>query len=307
MLFVLFAAIAVNIRNVQRYKYINKVIVLEKKINNPVLRVMRKNIPTKIARKDISRWIWVLIVLFIWLIFRSFAMRLSIRAKSCAIKKYLADLKVEPGAPAQVSDLIDNMHKKFAEIQHSKSSDRKELLKQFVKLKKTLDETGRHLAFLAIDVVDSTGMKAGEDKKIVEYDFMEYNNLVDKVLDSYGCLNSSWTPDGVMACFASVEAAVQAARKIITSLDDFNRNIKQMQKDFAVRCGINAGLVYYDINTPLESFSDQVIDIAGHMQKSAAPNTICIAKQAIEPVIEKEGFKMAGRKIDGVDVYEWKA
>ena len=72
-----------------------------------------------------------------------------------------------------------------------------------------------------------------------------------------------------------------------------------------VRCGINQGYVYFDEAIPLEEISDRVIDIAGHMQKNAPPNKICIAKPAIEPLQERNGFVPAGRVVDGYEVYMW--
>jgi hypothetical protein len=51
--------------------------------------------------------------------------------------------------------------------------------------------------------------------------------------------------------------------------------------------------------------SDRVIDVAGHMQKQAAPNSICIAKPAIEPLKERTGFFPISRIVDGYEVYIW--
>jgi hypothetical protein len=46
--------------------------------------------------------------------------------------------------------------------------------------------------------------------------------------------------------------------------------VKLIKTDFSVRCGVNAGFVYFDETTPLEA--DRVIDVAGHMQKYADPS-----------------------------------
>jgi hypothetical protein len=108
-----------------------------------------------------------------------------------------------------------------------------------------------------------------------------------------------------MSCFQFVEAAVAAAREILIDLDYFNSTIKSMRRDFAVRCGVNSGFVYFDESIPLEEISDRVIDIAGHMQKNAKPNSVCVAKPAIEPLNERNGFEPAGRVVDGYEVYEW--
>jgi len=49
-----------------------------------------------------------------------------------------------------------------------------------------------------------------------------------------------------------------------------------------------------------------VIDIAGHMQKNAMPNSVCVAKPAIELLNERGGFEPSRRTVDGYEVYEWK-
>ena len=139
----------------------------------------------------------------------------------------------------------------------------------------------------------------------MEHDFREYKRFVDRILATHGCLRAAWTPDGVMSCFTAVDAAVRAAREIITGLDRFNREVKSIRRDFSVRCGVNSGFVYYDGSVPLEEISDRVIDIAGHMQKHAKPNTVCVAKPAIEPLGDRIGFEPSGRVVDGYEVYEW--
>ena len=165
-------------------------------------------------------------------------------------------------------------------------------------------EMGKDLAFLSIDVVDSTGMKDGEDRAAVEHDFREYKRFVEGTLVAHGCLKSAWTPDGVMSCFMTVDAAARAAREVITGLDAFNRHVKMIRRTFMARCGVNSGFVYFDDSLPLEEISDRVIDIAGHMQKNAKPNSVCVAKPAIEPLNERSGFEPSGRVVDGYEVYE---
>ena len=96
------------------------------------------------------------------------------------------------------------------------------LLKVMAEAKRQLESMGRDLAFLSIDVVDSTKMKIGEDKTFIEHDFHEYKNLVDGKLRSNGSLKAAWTPDGVMACFPTIDAALKAAKDVIGGLDAFN-------------------------------------------------------------------------------------
>jgi class 3 adenylate cyclase len=187
----------------------------------------------------------------------------------------------------------------------AKPADREELLRLFAETKKKLDAMGRDLAFLSVDVVDSTGMKVGEEKGIIERDFREYKKLVEGKISEFGALKAAWTPDGVMICLPSVDAAVRLGQALINSLDGFNRHVKSLKRDFRIRCGVNYGYVYFDAAVPMEEMSDRVIDVAGHMQKYAEPNSIAIAKQAIEPVQVRDGFVTAGRVVDGYEVYIW--
>lgn len=283
------------------YKFARWLIDTDKKL----LLMVKDNIPTKIAGKDMSRWISIVAFFLI----SGTLTRLSEKIKD---KSEYYKYKENVDSWRKQMHLSDNavvltpLTDKLEQFKHAKKKDRDQLLKEFIETKKKLDEMGRDLAFLAIDVADSTGMKEGEEKGIIEHDFKEYKRFVDRCLTSFGSLKSAWTPDGVMSCFSTVDAAVRAAREVITGLDDFNKNVKGMKRDFVVRCGVNSGFVYFDESVPLEEISDRVIDIAGHMQKTADPNTVCIAKPTIEPLNERNGFEPSGRMVDGYEVYEWR-
>jgi class 3 adenylate cyclase len=189
----------------------------------------------------------------------------------------------------------------------AEGSNREQLLELYAQTKKTLEESKKNLSFLAVDVVNSTGMKLGEDAALSERDFRQYKKLVERVITANKGLKAAWTPDGVMICFASVQNAVQAAQDLIRSLDHFNRTVKAIKADFKVRCGINAGKVLFDDAVPMEEMTDRHIDIAGHMQKYAEANTIYVGAHAIEGMRAQFGFRSAQKQVDGCDVYEWRA
>lgn len=186
-------------------------------------------------------------------------------------------------------------------------SKRQKLLEIYAKTKKILEDQKRTLAFLAIDVVNSTGMKQGEDPALAELDFRQYRKLVEAAIASHKGLKAAWTPDGVMICFASVEEAVQAGQELIRNLERFNREVKSMKAEFKVRCGVNAGEVLFDESVRMEEMSDKSIDLAGHMQKYAESNTIYIAQSLIESQLGHLGFRPANKKVDGCDVYAWRS
>ena len=297
----LFTLGAQYLEDAESYRYVKAALGLEGSLRGFV----RDIIPTKIAGKDMSRW-FIIVGMFL---LSGVLSRLSDRTKD---KSEYNKFKLNVDQWKDKMHLSDNavvltpLNQKLEEIRNAKKKDREQLIKEFIETKKKLDEMGRDLAFLAIDIVDSTGMKQNEEQAMVEHDFKEYKRFVERCLTAHGCLKSTWTPDGVMSCFNSVDAAVRAAREIITGLDDFNRNVKTMQREFVIRCGVNSGFVYFDESIPLEEISDRVIDIAGHMQKNAQPNSVSVAKPAIEPLNDRIGFEPSGRVVDGYEVYEWK-
>ena len=283
------------------YKYIRTLL----NIDSTITTVVKDNIPTRIGGKDMSRWIMIIGMFALSSVFSRMSDRLKDKSEYHKFKSNVDQWKKQ----MNLSDnaiVLTPLNQKLEQLKTAKKKDREQLIKEFIETKKKLDEMGRDLAFLAIDVVDSTGMKEGEEKAIIEHDFKEYKRFVERAFASHGSLKAAWTPDGVMSCFNSIDAAVRAAREVITGLDDFNKNVKGMRSNFRVRCGVNSGFVYFDESIPLEEISDRVIDIAGHMQKNAAPNAVCVAKPAIEPLNDRIGFEPAGRMVDGYEVYEWK-
>jgi len=287
------------LRNLHVFKYITFTQHIEKAISSFVQSI----IPASSISID-TRWI-VIIIAILFAMFFSW-LREQYRGKVTKIRfKRKYDVLKEQMHLSDDASVLTPIREKIERLHTANKNEREELLKLFAETKKKLKTMGRDLAFLSIDVVDSTGMKQGEDKESVEYDFREYKNFVEAKLKEQGVLKSTWTPDGVMSCFTTVDAAVRAAREVIVGLETFNKKVKTLNADFRVRCGINSGYVYFDESVPLEEISDHVIDVAGHMQKQAPPNTICIAKPAIEPMKEREGFSTAGRFVDGYEIYVW--
>jgi class 3 adenylate cyclase len=289
------------LENATSFNYIRVALSAEQGIYTAV----KSNFPTKIGGKDMTRWIVIL---------GAFIISGSLSSASEKFKSKIQYLKYKAGmdewqTKMHLSDnaiVLTPLHQKLEQLKTAKRKDREQLLKDFAETKKKLDAMGKDLAFLSIDVVDSTGMKEGEERASVEHDFKEYKRFVERTFVAHGCLKAAWTPDGVMAAFTSVDAAVRVGREIIDGLSEFNKNMKTMRRDFVVRCGVNSGFVYFDESLPLEEISDRVIDIAAHIQKKAKPNTVCVAKPAIEPLNERSGFEPAGTVVDGYEVYEWR-
>ncbi len=289
------------VENATDYGYIRSALAIEHAITVAV----KHGVPTKFAGKEMARWM-IIIFAFVtsgWL--SGVSSHIHDSADYYGFKRNLEDWREKVNIPEK-DTLFSPLTHKLEKLKHARKKDRDQLLDEFALIKKKLDKSGRDLAFLSIDVFDSLGLKQGEDRAAIERDFREYKRFVEATLNSHGCVKSAWTPDGVMSAFVSVDAAVRAARGIINGLDNFNENVKSMRRNFAVRCGVSSGFVYFDDRVRLEEISDRVIDIAGHMQKHASPNTVCIAKPTIEPLNERSGFEPSGKMVDGYEVYEWK-
>ena len=292
------------IDNALSYKYIEMALSTEESLSSYVQTIM----PTRVAGKDITMWIFIaaaiVVVLFFGILFYNLKKRYRLRVAKLKMRKDYEAFKKKMRLKDNAKVLAP-LQEKLERLAVSNDTDRNELLKLFAETKKKLDEIGKDLAFLSIDVVDSTGMKRGEEKASIEYTFMEYKKLVEERMAANSALKASWTPDGVMICFPTLDAAVRAAREVITGLEAFNEHAKVIKEDIRVRCGINSGYVYFDESIPLEEMSDRVIDTAGHLQKQASPNTICVAKPSVEPMTEIEDFVPASKFVDGHEVYIW--
>ena len=288
------------VKDARSFPYIEKGLAIEKTLSSYI----QKAVPTRISGRNVTRWIGIGCAIFICVLSSRTLNRCRMKLSNIKIRDEYEEWKVRMNL-SDDAKVIMPLKEKFDKLGTAPKGEREELLKLFADTKKKLDTMGKELAFLSIGVVDSTGLKEGEESASIEYDFKEYKKYVENKLRINGAIKFAWTPEGVMSCFRTVESAVSVAREIIDGLKSFNRDVKTIRKDFRVRCGINAGLVYFDDQVPMEEMTDRVIDVAGHMQKHAAPNTICLAKNLIKPIQDPSGFVPISKIIDGYEVYVW--
>ena len=273
------------LENAETYRVVRRIETIDRQSTDFV----RALVPIKVSGHDPSRWI---IIVLAFIISRVFS-RLARSFGGGEETRYDTGAAAAPQGESQVNILAGGV------------KSRQTLLEIMAETKKKLESMEKDLAFLSIDVVGSTEMKIGEDKTQVEVDFREYMKFIESTVAAQGSLTSAWTPDGVMICFPSPEQALTAAQNVISGLVGFNKNMKTIKANFRVRCGINAGRVYYDRSMSMEQMSDRVIDIAGHVQKYASPNTVGIAKPAVRRLSTREGLKDTGKEVDGHEVYQW--
>jgi class 3 adenylate cyclase len=267
--------------NAATYAVVRDLLAIDKQYTD----LVRELAPLKISQ-DIARGIIVVLAFVVSRVFSRLRLHFAAEANV-----YAGTTDAAPGNGASV--IAGGIKSRAA------------LLEIMAETKKKLESMQRELAFLSIDVVGSTEMKVGEDKTKIEVDFREYKKFIDEEIAAYGALTAAWTPDGVMICFPTADAAVTAAQNVIAGLHGFNKSVKTIRANFRLRCGVNAGRVYYDRSIPMEQMSDHVIDVAGHMQKYALPNTIALAKPALALLTKRDGFKPAGKEVDGFEVYQW--
>ena len=187
-------------------------------------------------------------------------------------------------------------------------SSRMSMLREYHETREILMQQKRHLAFLSIDVVGSTKMKVGEDKLTIEHAFSEYKKFVEKILKSHHIWKVAWTPDGIMCAFNTATDCVGAAQELLQNLAWFNDGVHHLRTPFNVRCGANMGEVVFPEIKPMEDISDEVIDVAGHMQKYAAHGALWISKAMLADGISPDGFRpITDQQVDGREVMEWRA
>lgn len=283
------------------FPFLVKLNTLTHKVNRPFFSFIQENLPYEFYDID---WTPAILVGFYMLI-RQGISYIILQLNRMKLRMSIDYDKWRTTIGSKISEERKvELDKKIDAISTAKTKDRKKMLEEFVQLKTELDSMGQECAFLAIDVVDSTGMKADEDKLLAAYDFDKYNEIVKKCLKDNAVIKFSTTPDGIMSCFRTADNAVQAAVQLLEELKIFNKMGKKIKRDFDIRCGINAGFVYLG-DMPLEMVTDRVINIAGHMQKHAKPNTINIAGSAIEPLRFRKGFVETTEIIDDQRVFVW--
>ena len=225
LFFVLLILIAFGthfIENPGQYPTLMKLTNLEHQISQPLINQIKMAIPYKFQGIDFSPLILAILLLLLANLCITFKDKCLNTINKIKEKKdyYAWRNQISKVVSKEKMSEIDS---KFEALSATKTSDRKQMLKEFVELKSKLDNMGQQLAFLAIDVVDSTGMKRDEDKHLAAYDFDRYNEFVDSCLKENGVVKYAKTPDGIMSCFRTVDAAVGAA---VCLLDHLKRILK---------------------------------------------------------------------------------
>lgn len=283
------------------YPWVNRVV----QIDSAIMDGVRSVVPTRVGPFDLARGLVALAALLTAVTLDIVAARLSAVAAKSTLQRSFGKLTQSAKKFGRQMSLT-SIESKLQGLKPGDKKSREELVRMMVEARRELDAMTREVAFFALDVVGSTNMKLGEDKAIVEHDFKEFKKLVDGAMARERPLKSAWTPDGAMICFDSLEHALRAAQAVLRQLPDFNAKTRMMRTPFRVRCGVNAGRVQYDANALMEEMSDNVIDVAGHMQKYADPDTIFIAGELVRKSKLKRDFTPVDAEVDGFAVSVWR-
>jgi class 3 adenylate cyclase len=180
--------------------------------------------------------------------------------------------------------------------------------RRYVRVERRLDATKpRRCAFLSVGVVDAEEMKLGAAPEKVARSFHAYEKMIEEIFQLTGAWKEAWTPEGVMVCYHDAPHALDAAERVLKGLEGFNTNLNELPHPFRVCCGLNEGEVVIFEDSKLQKVADRVIDVAGHMQKKAPPNSLWLSSEVYDRLEEKPGFHPAQAQVDGLAVIEWRA
>lgn len=148
-------------------------------------------------------------------------------------------------------------------------------------------------SFLDVDVVNSYGMKAETTRADhIVVSFERFRAFVGGIVSEFGghVLNSNG--DELMCYFESTLDSVRAGFHVLERLSDFNEKQNLLHVAFRFRLGIHTGRSLVDLDQGV-AYSP-VLDVAGHLQKLAEPNSLLVSQQTMDALPEGLPFERAG-------------
>jgi class 3 adenylate cyclase len=175
-----------------------------------------------------------------------------------------------------------------------RSNDPAALLAEMVRIQWLIAPNPKEVTILVVDAVRSSEMKASADPLEVEYSFREYQAMIKRIVEAQGGTVHSTAGDGAVVAFSEAGCAFEAARRVRTEIDLFNRETNRLPTPFRLRIGLHSGPVAGDLEQV--QFSE-VIDIAAHVQGAAPVGGITMT----ESVAERLGSARVAPMQDPVD------
>jgi class 3 adenylate cyclase len=181
------------------------------------------------------------------------------------------------------------------------------LLETMFALQRQLESQERRCAFLSVDVVGSSQMKREAPALAVEYSFRQFREWAEGIVRDCGGQLQSAAGDGMMSLFPADALALRAARQLQEGVDRFNAERNHLPAPFRLRCGVSAGAVAVDAETPLSHLHSPVIDRAAVLQKHAAPGDILVGPELAEAALrELDSLSRLPDPVEGEPAFSWR-
>ncbi|MBI5882651.1 MAG: hypothetical protein HZB91_06055 [Elusimicrobia bacterium] len=290
--FMIGISVLARFKDADRYPASQSVLRAALSVERPIRDFLRDHFPTEFQGRDTSK----IMLVAACFILSSLLSKWGKHVETTALRIW--------DEAAELDENEATILSKVGRLRKGKLT-RGELMEVIAAAQKALEKHKQKLSFLSIDVVNSTGMKLGEDPAKAERDFIRYKTMVEEILRQCHYFKVAWTPDGVMICFLETRDALLAGQGVVKELRVFNREVKTIKHDFAVRVGVNTGELLTEDATPMEEMTDRVIDVAGHMQKYGAVGAVTVSEHAVKPLLAEFKYKPTGKVVDGCPVYEW--
>ena len=210
--------------------------------------------------------------------------------------------RVRDGDTIQLADSVIfrvELHTHGARFAEETPEDRerrslKQQMEQRLELDRRIEEDySVEGSFLDVDVVNSYGMKAETTRADhIVLSFERFRSFVGGIVEESGghVLNSNG--DELMCYFESPLDSVRAGARILDGLSGFNRSDNLLRSPFRFRLGIHTGRCLVDLDQGVAYSA--VLDLAGHLQKLAEPDTLLISEQTLAGLPEGLPFEHAG-------------
>lgn len=185
---------------------------------------------------------------------------------------------------------------------------RADLLDALFAIQQALELHKQHRAFLSVDVVGSTGMKAGADPLLVEHSFGQFRAWLEEVIRGHAGEMQSAAGDGMMCLFRDEASAIRAARELQIRIGEFNAERNRLGQPFQIRCGITSGTVALEPGVPIGHLNSPILDRAAAIQKRAAPGDIVVGSEvAATALVELGGVAALPELVNGERAFSWRA
>jgi class 3 adenylate cyclase len=146
----------------------------------------------------------------------------------------------------------------------------------------------REVTAVSVDVVQSRESKERGTPVDAQLTYDAYHQWIDKKLEQYGWKPEDlrdrrvWAGDGLMALWVNPDEAVAWARELLDTLATFNARSNRLPRPVQIRIGIHTGKALPPGALALGNVASSTFDVAGHLQKWAAPNTLRISEATYE-------------------------